>query len=138
MRTIKFRAWDEAQQKMVPWEEWNNLTYYWKFFNGSESSEDADLTFMQFTGLLDKNGKEIYEGDIITFTEVDEDSPSGREETNTGVVEWVEDIAQWRFIYPSGQRRELHFITDFEPVYRCDVIGNIHQNPELLAVKQDK
>lgn len=87
---------------------------------------------MQFTGLFDKNGKEIYEGDIITFTETDEDSGAGREETHTGKIEWLTEYAQFMFIYPSGQRRGLHTITDFEPVYKCEIIGNIYENPELI------
>ncbi len=87
---------------------------------------------MQYTGLKDYHQQEIYDGDILTFTEIDEDSCMGREETHTGVVKWIEDIAQWRFIYHSGQRRELHLVTDLEPVTECRVIGNIYENPDLI------
>ncbi len=90
------------------------------------------MPIMQFTGLLDRNGKEIYEGDVLRFTEVDEDSCMGREDTHVGKVVWVEEIAQWRFIYPSGQRRELHLVTHFPQVIHNEVIGNIYENPELL------
>ena len=51
MREIKFRAWDKLTQRMI-----------YRVFN---TRNDEDYILMQYTGLKDKNGKEIYEGDII-------------------------------------------------------------------------
>src|SRR5205085_7359942 len=69
---------------------------------------------MQFTGLNDKSGKEIYEGDIVRW-------PRGRSDDKISAVEW--DIELARFII------DLYSLTDARD-YK--VIGNIYENPELL------
>ena len=66
---------------------------------------------MQFTGLHDKNGKEIYEGDIIAFR-----NEKG-EITLKGEIYW--------------ESRNAKF-SDFSPKNQVEVIGNIYENPELL------
>lgn len=70
MREIKFRAWDMDENKMVYPTIEHNEKYvmqlncgYMGEFNGS-TYDTVKMPLMQFTGLKDKNGKEIYEGDI--------------------------------------------------------------------------
>lgn len=121
MRTIKFRAWDATEEKMSE-----------PFGINDGASRDADV-LMQFTGLLDKNGREIYEGDILRFTEVDEDSALGAEETYTTEVKWFDGLAQWRVVFPSGQRTELHLVLQIPCFYNQEVIGNIYEHKELLT-----
>lgn len=85
-------------------------------------------TLGQFTGLKDKNGKEIYEGDIIgDWVELD-----GKQEQSKQTVFWHESEGQWMLDYSFSQDRSHFFslasdLRDFE----YEVVGNIHENPEL-------
>jgi hypothetical protein len=91
MRTIKFRAWDKENKKMVDVIDFSCMNYPDKY------------EVMQFTGLHDKNGTEIYEGDVIKTPIVDAE-----------VVRW---------------ERAGYILPD---EHRMEVIGNIYSNPELL------
>jgi len=72
-----------------------------------------DVEFMQFTGLTDKNGKDVYEGDVVL-------DPGG----NRATVEWVQDHCQFLAIFDS----EVQEIGDW-----CEVIGNRFEHPHLLT-----
>ena len=66
MKEIKFRAWDKNTKIMIPWDHLVKSRISFKTFRWalvSENSENIEL--MQYTGLKDKNGIEIYEGDIL-------------------------------------------------------------------------
>lgn len=125
MRIIKFRAWDELNQEMV----------YEKtgIFSGGKSSWEILKLYenvMQFTGLHDKNGKEIYVGDIIgDWTEID-----GKMEQSRLTVYFDEMIGQWMLDISFNQDRTSSCslfaeLKDFE----YEILGNIYENPELLT-----
>lgn len=118
MREIKFRAWDKLNKEMINVESINfqerrvykDTVSYCKF-------EDIDL--MQYTGLKDKNNKEIYEGDIL-FESFGE--------------------RYYKVVFKNG-----NFRTEFEGYFDeysfdlidvvldlCEIMGNIHESPELM------
>lgn len=131
-RIIKFRAWDKKENKF----EYNMLYVltHASCTNGQLFLEDFVL--MQFTGLHDKNGKEIYEGDIVV----------GEGKVNDGIkLEVVfkegQYIGIWRgkggwvsFREPTEKRKSLWFFSNkyYPEKTLWTVIGNIYENPELL------
>ena len=138
MREIKFRAWDKKTKKM---RAVNSIVFHYEeecfdFDNsrlpkvvnlwGKDIIEDKvivlhreikDVELMRYTGLKDKNGKEMYEGDIVEVTEEDEYLH----------LEWDEDTASFVM---SGRHFELDFDSYWS--YEIEVIGNKFDNPELL------
>ena len=87
-------------------------------------------TVGQYTGLTDKNGKKIFEGDICKFNE-----PFGRSGMTLFVVEWDNVNARVLGFTIGGIGRYMVYVGR-EP--KCEVIGNIHDNPELLKGGEGK
>jgi len=82
---------------------------------------DSTVTLMQHTGLNDKNGKEIYEGDIIrTFKFID---------NIVGIVQWCDHRLAWVAHPPGGHENTSEML--FHCRGHIEVIGNIYENPEL-------
>ena len=137
MRERKIRAWDKETRKMyivlsISFDV-ESVTMWSGIEGEAEIARDfKDVELMDYTGLKDKNGKEIYEGDIIKYTEEDEDSAFGGTETDTVEVRWIDDIGQYRAVFASGRRVELHFILQLPTIRESEIIGNIYENPELL------
>lgn len=155
MRKIKFRAWSKEFERMFSNELFEQslggLLKMAKKFNpniphGKEGLylplKDKDLIFMQFTGLLDKNDKEIYEGDIVSI-------PLDGDETRVFEVA-IETVVREVVSHPSfdGDTAKVAITgvvfkwKGFE-LFPCiskgipdnqkmEVIGNIYENPELL------
>ena len=112
MRKIKFRAWDKIAGIM----RYDLNEYNMSLLTNSVSVQK----FMLFTGLRDKNGNDIYEGDIITYT------ISG---TNRKV--WKNEII-WQDGCLIIENEDVPPITN-EDLYDIEIIGNICENPELKA-----
>jgi len=110
MRTIKFRAWNVREKEWF--DEWfsvsadGNLLYH---ENGDSFDIPKEYAVVQYTGFLDKNGKEIFEGDVI-------DMKSLGEQFGKRVISWTH----------GGFNHPLD-------VEKCEIIGNIYENPELLS-----
>lgn len=127
MRDIKFRAWDKKEKKMIWKKEYFTLQSALKediSFFGFVANKYyiMDFEFMQFTGLHDKNGKEIYDGDILQLD-------------NEKRVYW-QVVQDNRNDFPRGWTiKSTHPQYSHPEVSRLEIIGNTYENPELLEIK---
>lgn len=131
MRTIKFRAWDVRKKGWCNEDDYNlfiGLDGDLEFHNYGYPTESLrpdchpKIKLMQFTGLKDKNGKEIYEGDIVNRFE----------DYNFKVVWCEEDGA---FVLRSLKDKNDDYFRHmkyYELETEIEVIGNIYENPELI------
>jgi uncharacterized phage protein (TIGR01671 family) len=143
MRPIKFRAWDKKGKEMIPFDEpwlcqeYGSLAWRSSKYNGIgalpgsyaylnddfDEEEEKPYELMQFTGLADKNGKEIYEGDVVEFTD-----QNGRVVNEVGYVD-----ALGAYVLIDHKTNKADFIpTVGEDA--LEVIGNIYENPELVKL----
>ena len=127
MREIKFRAWLKEKKEMIDNARPDFFCKQLHYLRGNSaggqdvlgvSTEDIEL--MEYTGLKDKNGKEIYEGDIL-FESFGE--------------------KYYKVVFENGSFR-AEFEGDFEEhsfdlidvvAQGCEIVGNIYENPELLG-----
>jgi uncharacterized phage protein (TIGR01671 family) len=127
MREIKFRAWN-GKRMSKPFTLQTVVRDVYTVGHGYREIPFAEETFMQYTGLHDKAGKEIFEGDVVKW-----DDESGGKYWRKGAVEWTESHWYILDVIGGGQYDFGAFI------YECDgvleIIGNIYKNPELISPK---
>ena len=124
-RKMKFRAWHKKNKTML-----RNPTFV--ITNGLLESMECEI--MQFTGLTDIKGKDIYEGDIVKTTTTHGDTVSvGSVQFSHGVfgAEWTRNITNKAMVGTFGQLHNLKSLDD-HIIDRLEVIGNIYENSELL------
>jgi uncharacterized phage protein (TIGR01671 family) len=127
MRDIKFRAWDKDRNMMCTdpkWVEYRHLlSGEMVAVNYNRNGKEQELTILQYTGLKDSKGVEIYEGDVVTGR------TNTRGEAVRGTV--VYEDAEWLI----EQSDDQFPMCCFGAVHHSsiNIIGNIHQHPELLT-----
>lgn len=145
MRPIKFRAWNIKDKRMFQLDSLvfdsysENLIGIVELVNfgiGEIDGKDflrkekhqwkfSEVELMQFTGLLDKNGKEIFEGDIVRY-----------DNEKNCLVRWSEIQARFVMDKINGGKIIESFYNFNEVIAQdLEIIGNIYENPELLTQK---
>lgn len=142
MREIKFRAWDKNKNRMLSHSDLYAMDcstdypflalikgYYAN--SGARFLDGIDPVTMQYTGLEDKNGKEIYEGDIVFIKQtnvVDKYVPNNTRATIK--------FSKGAFVLDCDIEFPVNLDLYYNTYEEFEVIGNIYENPELLETKQ--
>lgn len=120
MNNLKFRAWDKTAKKMSKVTAIDFSTKPFRVFYkayGNENYFNQDAILMQSTGLKDKNGKVIFEGDIVTGVFSENHEVVWRKEEGCWVIQTINTIG-------------LTKLAEYNKM--LEVIGNIYENKELL------
>ena len=127
--TLKFRAWDKKVQTMldvslIDFKKGVLVCEHWKFGETNFMSFD-EIELMQSTSLCDKEGTEVFEGDILHHQ---------IQKEYTFIVKYYKERGCW---YGDGLSRtyRIKITKEFLPYYK--VIGNIYENKDLLDVENE-
>lgn len=148
-REIKFRAWDKNKNCFIPNDVWAVLTTDcsafgimlrdWENYREGEYFYKESQELMRYTGLKDKNGKEIYEGDIVRSDgSMDFSTPTAQSKSVREIYKMPSGFTGVRInnqfdksIFSSASNWSNY--TLFNIRGSLEIIGNIFENPELLG-----
>jgi len=163
-REIKFRTWIKDEKKYIPnFVEDNDAgdgygpleydNYYlapktgaivkhhnhrefgdWMYtVEGTNANREVEIE--QYTGLKDKNGKEIYEGDIVRYSFINPNrtytEPVSFGPIQDGEGYFHQEFLAWRTTYADDGTAHSSLLDLVEPNWTCEIVGNIHENKEL-------
>jgi len=124
MREIKFRAWDSVEERMYyPGDIKLSVDFFGDIYDDGEKppkNVSYRTKIMQFTGLHDKNGKEIYEDDLWFC------------DGCQYLVQWTGAYASFNLVAIEQDNKHTGEILEMFHAFKGEVIGNIYTNPELL------
>lgn len=122
---IKFRAWVKTQKRMIETDHLFDIHYKYEMITVKQDDRDLEgfafdeIELMQSTGLKDKNGKEIFEGDIVLVL----DSPY--------TVFYDNEKGSYR-LKPHDDRWNVDYMSNFSHGGNFEVVSNIYENKEQL------
>jgi len=121
MREIKFRVWDAHKRMWTEYRIHDGVVYFLDkstgVWVGKYDKRYKEFDLMQYTGLKDKNNKEIYEGDIVTL--------------HNGKYKVIFNSKEARFVLRDDEF-EMNIPFTNNNNKRMEVVGNIYENPELI------
>ena len=119
MNNLKFRAWDKANKEMLKIDVIDFYSEEIMVLEDDSTMKFSDVVLMQSTGLFDKNGVEIFDGDIVRNIHTG----------SVGRVNWCVHNTGF-FYYVEKDKKDY---TVFRAKYNLEVIGNTYENKELLG-----
>lgn len=125
-REIKFRIWDKMLGEMFDWQTVKKTSF--EHYEKTEIETEPTLIFEQYTEMYDEEDESIYDGDVIKVWD-----------NGIGVVFY--ENGMFKVDFKDGRKIELelwwkNFISEAAPDNPFKVLGNIHENPELLEAEQ--
>ena len=118
----KYRAWDKINKKMLNWYEFLDTNVKDTFI----TPESTGLILMEYIGICDKNGKEIYRNDIIKLKKLDKNPI-------IALIDWSREYLSYVLI-TEDVAHVFENLGDYLDEYDLEIIGNIYENSNLLIM----